>query len=852
MSQNLLRRTVLAVAISSASMGTYAVSPSSYDMAVQGRIELTGTVTGFEMTGTASGDQDFVEIYGAEITGDIVNNAILTGAADQINGIDIDRADFGDLTVFNGSLNNIGSLTMTGVGANGILLDGVVLGGSVLNNGTINVTGEYDEAEGDGATGIKFNEVVSLGDTRNDGTITVSGTKAKGMTFESSELAGYLINSNAGVIDVSGEDSAGLHTYDTNLDLLANYGAIQATGANATALDIDATTFRVLVNSGTIQGQGAGSVGLMLDDAITDHDDEYSLLQHGLINSGTISGEHIGLLVEGLDGDIPLYINMNRGLIEGGEAAISAINSETHLNWKGGTIRGDILNVGDIEVGGYATFEGDLISTTAGKSMNVGSTGYLDFDGIHTTLESNLNVAEGGTIRLLITPETAPSQAVLNVTGDVVFEHNSAINIEARPIDFGPNNAGTPYVLLSANSIQDNGVAVNSVSYLLELKGYTTENGQLVATVGLRDYQEIEEIIEQSGASSNGQAAFIPMVSVLGNLDENDPVFQAIVNATPEERAVIAEQLSPEVNGGTTTAAVSGAAMISGATSTRTDSLRGDSSGEALADTGAWFQILNSDANQDVRDNVEGFDADTNGFTIGADAKVNENVTLGLAYSYLDSDVKSDGGNTTDVKGHNFTLYSGLSYGNWFADGNVTFGFNDNTSKRHIVGTTAKGDYDSDLFAATLEGGYAFHTETGETISPFGIVRYANIDIDSYTESGSSAALDVGAQRYEMGDLGLGIKANKGWAIGNGTLTGETKISATYDVIGDKTSANSSFVLGSSAFTTNGADPARTALNLGLGADYQIGNFTVGASYERSTREDYSANTFVGKVRYDF
>lgn len=852
MSQNIVRRTMLAVAISSASMGAFAAPPSSYDMGVEGRLELNGSVSGFEMTGTATGAEDFVEIYGAEITGDITNKASLTGTADQINGIDIDRADLGGLTVFNGSLKNQGGLTLSGIGANGILLDGVDLNGSVINEGSITVTGEFDEVEGDGATGIKFNEVDSLGDTRNDGTIAVQGTKAKGMTFERSDLVGYLINGNSGEISVTGAQSTGLETYDSTFELFANHGYISATGAGAVGVDIDSTNFRALVNSGSITGSGEGSTGILLDESIVDHDPEYTLLQHGIINSGTISGGTNGILIEGLSGDIPLMINMNGGLIEGGESAISAIGSDVELNWKGGTIRGDIAGVGDINVSGYTTFDGNEISTTSGKSMTVGQNGYLNFEGVNTTLATDLTLEQGGTIRLLITPDTAVDQAVLSVTGDAVLASGSSINIEARPFDFAPNNAGTAYVLLSANSIQDDGVTVNSVSYLLELKGVETANGQMIATVGLRDYQEIEDIIEQSGASANGQAAFMPMVSVLGELDESDPVFQAIVNATPEERAIIAEQLTPEVNGGSTSAAVTGQTMITGATSTRTDSLRGDSSGEALAETGAWFQILNSDANQDVRDNVEGYDADTNGFTIGADGKVNENVTLGLAYSYLDSDVKSDGGNTTDVEGHNFTLYSGLSYGNWFADGNVTFGFNDNTAKRHIAGTTAKGDYDSDLFAASVEAGYAFSTESGETISPFGIARYVNIDIDSYSETGSSAALNVGAQRYEMGDIGFGIKGSKGWALGNGMLTAETKLSATYDVIGDKTSANSSFVLGSSAFTTNGADPARTALNVGLGADYQVGNFTVGASYERSSREDYSANTFAGKVRYDF
>jgi outer membrane autotransporter protein len=856
MKHQVLRRTLLAVAVASISASAIAAPfPSEFDMTGQTEsLVRTGAVNGFSLIGSATINQDFVEINEATVTGDVINNANITGIADQINGIDVDGFELGGSTEFNGNLTNNGNLTLTGLGANGILLDNVAMNGSVLNNGSLNVTGDFDDVEGDGATGIKFWNVAAMGDTRNDGTINVNGDRAKGMLIENSALEGYLINGNGGVIDVKGANTDGIYAYDSNIEVTVNHGVIKAEGAGATGMDYDRVNMRTIINSGLIQGKGENSIGLMLDGVSLDHDSELEISQHGIVNAGSIIGERYGITIDGdiTGDDIPLYINMNGGSIEGGTAAINGNGNNVVLNWNGGVIGGDLLDIGAINIDGFTTFEGNLIRGNHDSTLTVGNGSYLNLDGPTTTVTENLSVAANGSIRLLITPETNPAEAVLNVGGTASFASGSSIYLEARPFDFAPNSAGTNYLLVNAGNLQNDGVAVNSVSYLLEVKDVIENGGQLVAVLALKDYEEIKEIITESGAGANGQAAFMPFVSVLGQMDENDPIFQAIVNATPEERAKLAEQLVPEVNGGSTQAAVSGQSLVTGATSSRTSSLRGDSSGEVLAETGAWFQILSSDADQGERDGIEGYNADTKGFTLGADGKVNENLTVGLAYSYLESDVKSDSGNTTDVEGHSITAYSGLTYNQWFADGNLTYSKNDNTSKRHIAGTTAKGDYDSSMIGLNIEGGYNFDLSSTRSIAPIGILRYASVDIDGYDESGSSAALQVDAQRYEIAEVGMGFKFSDSVRLGKGMLTSEVKLAATYDLIGDTTNTSSSFILGGNAFTTNGADPARTAISAGIGADYQIGSFTVGVNYERLNREDFHADTVIGKVRYDF
>ncbi|WP_122877514.1 autotransporter outer membrane beta-barrel domain-containing protein, partial [Pseudomonas viridiflava] len=112
--------------------------------------------------------------------------------------------------------------------------------------------------------------------------------------------------------------------------------------------------------------------------------------------------------------------------------------------------------------------------------------------------------------------------------------------------------------------------------------------------------------------------------------------------------------------------------------------------GEGFKEAGVWVQPLYSDATQGQRDGVAGYNAYSHGVAVGADGKLNENLTVGLAYSFIITDVNGKNGNKTEVDSHAFTLYSGFELGNYFVDSSLTYGFNDNQGKRSIAGTRAK------------------------------------------------------------------------------------------------------------------------------------------------------------------
>ncbi|MNQ89553.1 Outer membrane protein B precursor [compost metagenome] len=264
------------------------------------------------------------------------------------------------------------------------------------------------------------------------------------------------------------------------------------------------------------------------------------------------------------------------------------------------------------------------------------------------------------------------------------------------------------------------------------------------------------------------------------------------------------------------------------------------------------MQVLDSDADQGERDGIPGYNADSQGIAVGADGKLNAQTTLGLAYSYLTSDVRSQSGNKTDIDGHALTLYGGFEQGAWFADAGLTYGRSDNESRRYIASTRAESDYASELWGLSLLGGYGFDLGQGLLLEPRMAARYSNVQIDGFREQGSSAALAVGEQRYEVGEIGAGVRLAGNFGAGQGRLEPEARLMAYHDLIADQVSSTSAFLVGGTPFVTSGAKPARDSYEASLGLTYRLGAVSLGASYGYLSKADYSADTVQARVRYDF
>ncbi|MCP1645635.1 outer membrane autotransporter protein [Pseudomonas citronellolis] len=809
-----------------------------------------------EVTGTFNGSEQPIRFYSDTFNHDLVINAQVQATGDDLNGVDLSFAgnddnpsSIGAPTEVFGNLQNKGSISVNGAGVTGLLIDPAVIHGNLVNEGTLQVAGGV--LDGDGIRGLKFAGQSELqGDLVNaaSGKILADGQEATGIQLKGGSIGGKLINN--GLIQVSGTESTGvLATYDDDMgspdrvDLggIENHGSIVAGGDDATALRLDGVSFASapvqVLNTGTIQA----------DDAA--------------IEVGAFD-------IDGTNASNTLVIQNSGNLISKDEAIdASQASGSVHLVWNAGSITGNLIDLSNIEVHSDVTFNGTDASAD-GANIRLKDAGWLDVGSDagntpahlelgqpHTTIQGNLDVAGNSSLGLNLSSATDPNKAVVAVSGTAEFAKGSQIQLAAQGNDFKAQ--GTTYTLVQAGTLQDEGVSVTSRSALLNVDTVSSGDNQIVAKVSTKGQDEVGEVIGQVGGSANAQragAAFSQVVTGLAQSNPDDPVFQAYVNASQDPAALkkLAEQLAPEVNGGATQAATSGQTLVSNVTGNRTSSLRGASSGDVLQNTGIWAQALYNDANQDLRDGVAGFNAYSRGIAIGADGKLTDQLTLGVAYSFLHTSVNSDNGNTTDVDGNALTLYSGFEQGNYFVDANLSYGLNDNESKRRIASTTAKGDYDSQVLGANVVGGYTYHLNEQFLVEPRLAARYARVDIDGYHEKGSSAALKVDSQRYEVAELGAGVRVAGNFLVGNGNLQPQAKLMAYHDFAADEAQSTSTFVLGGTPFVSQGAKAVRNSYQAGVGADYHLGAVTVGVSYDYTGKTDFNADTFTAKVRYDF
>ncbi|MDD2160967.1 autotransporter domain-containing protein [Pseudomonas sp. MIL19] len=732
----------------------------------------------------------------------------------------------------------------------GVIISGG-LEGMFINNSTITTLDNSGTIEG---AEIGLYNTTSSNITTLDNSGTISGTFYGLFNTSSSNITTL---DNSGTIEGA---EIGLANNQSTITTLDNSGTISGTYYG---LFNNQSTITTLNNSGTL----SGSTGLS-------NEQESTITT--LNNNGTISGSSTGLASDfatittlnnngTISGPTALRLLVlrsamtinNSGDILGGSPSSYAINAQSAqqpitLNWSDGLIRGGMRGLAAINITGDVVYD----TLYSYGTINLANAASLTLEQDRISHQGNLTLGDNAKLELYLSSATplasgtGDGNAIVYNVQTATFGNGSQIGLNLRGNDFAANQS--TYTLLSSTGIVDNGLSVVARdSALLRVDSYSVNDGgnnKVLATVSTVDeYNFI-------GNTPNAQAAggaILPLLSGMASSNPNNPVLDALAGDA-DEVAKVTEQLVPQVNGASLQAAYGLDNTANSNANQRTQGLRGQSSGDSFKDAGLWIKALGSQVEQDRRDGIEGFDANLSGLAIGSDAKVTDQLTLGLAYSYLNSDISADGGNKAEVDGHAITLYSGFEQDAWFLDSSLTLGLNHNDSKRYIAGTTAEADYDSQMVGLNVLGGYGFKLDNGVLLEPRAAARYARVDIDSFTEKGSIAALRVEDQRYEVAELGAGLRVAGSLPLGQGTLQPEAKVMVYHDFAADQVTNTASFTFGGSPFVANGASPARTRYEAGVGVDYKLAAVTLGLSYDYTGKEDFSADTFQAKVRYDF
>mgnify|MGYP003960128611 CR=1 FL=1 len=274
----------------------------------------------------------------------------------------------------------------------------------------------------------------------------------------------------------------------------------------------------------------------------------------------------------------------------------------------------------------------------------------------------------------------------------------------------------------------------------------------------------------------------------------------------------------------------------------------GVSTGDASNDAVVWAQVFTSDATQDKVDNIDGYDADSQGLVVGWEAE-KAGSTFGLSLSFADTDVdgKSAAAAHIDTSSVQGTIYGSNGSTDWM----MGYASADNDTTRTInfgglTTRTATGNYASNILMA--KAGYSFDSIEMAggvaTLTPKADLSWTHINNDGYTETGASNLnLIVDSTSNDVVTARAGMEFAQR-IENNGSVTiPRVSIMGGYDLNNDRAETTSTFTGGGSSFTTQGIDPSNASLELGVGVDHVSDDSTVSFNFNTNLKDGYNSDT---------
>lgn len=871
-------------------------------------IGIYGSVRSIQNSGTITSDDAAIQMQGS------VEQAIVNTGSIRVSGGEAWGDGIGIGGRVSGGVRNEGELTFAAQTCNddpfclgsGIgLYGGAQVDGGIANSGTIESTVHgLGNAIGAGITlmAVQSHEGESLGAPTLNGGITNAGTisgEDAAILIGGATVNGDIVNEKEGVLsggrglvisDIAAErgplgDDAGDLLDTVHLGMveggvspaaingsIINHGTITALYGDGITIDGAVTIDGDIVNTGTIatrSGDGFGAIWFGEDN----EGKAGATLTGAIINQGTISADTNG------DGTITVagahqlggVVNMAGGLIEnttaGDEKYAIFVDDIGSLGYviNAGTIRGAV------EFGA----RGGLFETVGGTSdaiynarrINVRSNGSVGatvstFNG-DFAFKGVLGVQAQGSVDGL-------AYGQLRVSGDADLR-GAKVDVMVSGEQFIDNGASFTF-LQADGALQSDITGATDNSAVLSFD-ISQSGDDLVATARRTAFGEIvgEVVTSGGGAGANTlqvAAALDSVVAALGDQrldpasDLGDAINRLSALGTVEEVAAAVRSLQPEVAGKTVAAASAAGNAAAGTIGNRQASLRGYGqtgmvAGDAVAVNGFWVQLYHTTGDQDERKGIHGYDLETTGLALGADAPVGEHADLGFAFAYGQTEVDSDIDSTIDVDSYQLSLYASYNPGRWFADGIVSYARNQYETERTLfTGAVAKANYDGDQYDVRARAGYPFAIGDALQLTPILSAQYTLLDEEKYRERGAgNSGLIVDADTNEAFVLGASLEASWTFTSANQvTWVPSLTLGVFEDLIGDEVELQSGFIgLPDATFVSRGADVATTSYVAGVGLQVAgQGNLSVSLRYDHLSRDDYSGQSASATLRYAF
>ena len=807
-----------------------------------GTMTLTNaTFTGNEAVGTYTPNQaGTAATYSNGAGGAIWNSGNLT-----VGGL------FEDNTAFSGgAVRNTGTLTVNN-GSTFRNNNVNIAGGAIYNTGTLHVGNNvlFDN----NSAYIAANHLdTASGGSEMGAAIYSEGTSSATRTMTFGNGVKFTDNSSyGGTLYLFGANDV---TFGDNVEFSGNYGH-NAGAIRASNLGTNGTTSLTIGNNAKFQGNevvaGLGGAAIMLGNS----GDEVEVG-----NNATVSG-NIGTAIYNSAGDITfgsgLLVSGNIAHYNQGDgwsgvgAGVKNMGPAT-MTFNGATFENNIADV----VGGaifnhgasYILFNGDNTftgNTANGVANDIQNRGEIEFAGGTTTMDGGITgdgtlcIDDDATLNI---GTASISQNTIELNGVLMATLRSGDNAQLTAVnEFSGTGelrlsfagAGT-YNVFGAETFDN--ININSSIYDLSWSG-----GTLTAT-----QKSVEDLADQNHLTNDTAAAVINLTTsssdVLNDLavaiqeklatgtdEDRQEVEQAQVAMHPEKESVVQSVTSSVQN------AVSSLAM-----SRMSIPMAGRNGGDVkMTSRGVWVNGIFNKAKQN-----DAFNGYTRGFAAGLDGTINNNLTIGLGYSFAHSDVDGSA-RDTEIDSSSVFVYGQYRQKAWYVNGVANYTMADYSEKGTALGMPVTADYDVNSYGAHVATGYRF----AGGITPELSLRYLHIDGSDYTNS-LGIKNELQESDYLTASLGtkyaFRIKVTEAFR-----LRPELSYAVKYDMLSDKQVATVTMP-GLNSYALDGERLSRIGGEFGIGLGARYKGLDVSLNYDIEAREDYTSQSGRMKFRYSF
>ncbi len=771
-----------------------------------------------------------------------------------------------------GTINITDGKTLTG-GDNSISATQINIGtstaGATLTTGTGTITGLIDStAAGTGTLNVVTTKTTTLAAGANVG----SAFKLAAINIAT---GGQLIAGTGDTINATQVTLTGTGTISLDSGTLT--GKID--GAVATNGTVNITQTNTL-NGNIGSAVGVGTVAVTAGKTLNANTNNNSITATNLtLGNGSILNLGTGVVTGAIDGTAGALGTVNFTAAQTTAGAVGGANNLLAVNISGGTVTLGAVGADTIKAvtttvntGGTLNFA-DTSHTIKGNLTGAG-TGVINLGSQTQTLAAGDNggaigsftTAVGGeTIKIGVRDGTTNDNGNVTIAGNAVVHANTLLYVDTSKAT-GYIASGTAYqwlhaagtnasVVLAGGNVSTNNplfTVAESVVGANRLVTLTRVAGGYNGVATTTDSKAAGTVLEALGVAGNANAQIVAFLGRLDGLGSATAVTNAIKEVTPvvnqsSVQAVASTSQSMDVVGSRLTQLRAGI----------DNSASGLAAGGKVADKGIWIQAFGTTATQDLRNGIEGFDADTAGFAVGADKAISDNTRLGLSASYAKSSVDGNGNTITssDIDSYQLNAYGSYNMGQWYTDGLLGGAFHKFNTDRTIVGTgVANGDYNGETYTARVGGGYRIPTSKGIDVTPNSSLTYSYNHVQGYTETGAGG-LNTTVKSADTQALIGRIGADLGYSFNYNSMLVRPVLRAAflYDFVGDQQSTTAQFTGGGATFKVKDASPARSSFNLGASLNVaRTDNITFSADYDFQGKSDYTSHSGVLRARYSF